>query len=92
MAAVVIKSRHRSTSPAAKPIAVIELQSPTEQIFSLEAGAVQVTLNADTSTHTEGTSLTYTWQLIERPAASNSDITSADSAITEFTADFPVYM
>lgn len=75
--------------PQQKPIAVIELQSPTEQIFSLEAGAVQVTLNADTSTHTEGTSLTYTWQLIERPAASNSDITSADSAITEFTADFP---
>ena len=75
--------------PQQKPIAVIELQSPTEQIFSLEAGAVQVTLNADTSTHAEGTSLTYTWQLIERPAASNSDITSADSAITEFTADFP---
>ncbi|WP_457934862.1 PKD domain-containing protein [Pseudoalteromonas sp. SCSIO 43210] len=75
--------------PQQKPIAVIELQSPTEQTFSLEAGAVQVTLNADTSTSAEGTSLTYTWQLIERPAASKSDITSADSVITEFTADFP---
>lgn len=72
-----------------KPAAVIDLQTPIDSTFSLEDGAVQVQLNADASKHEQSTSLTYKWELIERPATSNADISSDDSTATEFTADLP---
>ncbi|MFY8325219.1 PKD domain-containing protein [Pseudoalteromonas sp. ZZD1] len=72
-----------------KPTAVIDLQTPIDSTFSLEDGAVQVKLNADASTHEQSTSLTYKWELIERPTTSNADISSDDTTATEFTADLP---
>lgn len=83
------KQGDTQTQGPQQPTAVITLQSPTESTFSLEEGTLNITLNADNSVHAQGSDLTYTWQLIERPATSNANITSTDTVTTDFIADLP---
>ncbi|WP_444935563.1 PKD domain-containing protein [Microbulbifer sp. JMSA004] len=76
-------------SSVKKPTASISLLSPVDTTFSLADGDVTVQLNGTDSSSPRDANLTYRWELIEWPELSLAELTSADDAYTEFTADLP---
>lgn len=46
-----------------------------------------VSISAEKSFDIEGSELTYSWEMVSKPESSNSELTSEDEAVTNFTPD-----
>lgn len=82
-------SDNTTGNSAQKPNASISVQAPSAASFSLKDGPVTVSISGAQSSSETSDTLTYKWELIERPELSDAALTSTTDVNTEFTAELP---